>query len=226
MAKGHILKSCPSKVNCRILNCNKRHHTSLHESTQITTQTNQNLASNNLNNSNLEKKTFLQVIPITISSGTKYIRTNALLDTGSDTTLLKSHIAKKIGLNSDYKNIRITNAVSKTSELELQQVSFKESSQSHPNFIYMENAWVASELDIKCQPINIFKLKKEFDDLTDLDLPPLNPRGASLLVRTNFPHFILDRDFRSGESHQSFEVKTGWLLMGGRGQDKNLKHLL
>ena len=27
LAKGHILKSCPSKVNCRIPNCNKRHHT-------------------------------------------------------------------------------------------------------------------------------------------------------------------------------------------------------
>ena len=189
-------------------------------------QTNQNLAINNLNNSNLEKKTFLQVIPITISNGTKYIRTNALVDTGSDTTFLKNDITKKIGLNSDYKNLRIANAVSKTSELELQQVSFNESSESHPNFIDMENAWVASELDIKCQPINIFKLKKEFDDLTDLDLPPLNPRGASLLVRTNFPHLILDRDFRSGESRQPFEVKTGWLLMGGRGQDKNLKHLL
>ena len=88
-------------------------------------------------------------------------------DTGSDTTLLKSDVAKKIGLSSDYKNLRITNAVSKTSELELKQVSFKESSESHPNFVDMENAWVDSELDIKCQPINIFKLKKEFDDLTD-----------------------------------------------------------
>ena len=88
-------------------------------------------------------------------------------DTGSDTTLLKSDMAKKIGLSSDYKNLRITNAVSKTSELELKQVSFKESSESHPNFVDMENAWVDSELDIKCQPINIFKLKKEFDHLTD-----------------------------------------------------------
>ena len=105
MAKGHILKSCPCKVNCRIPNCNKRHHTSLHESTQITTQTNQNIASNNVNNNNLEKNKFLQIIPIIISNGTKYIKTNALLDTGSDATLLKSEIAKKLRLNGDYKNL-------------------------------------------------------------------------------------------------------------------------
>ena len=70
-------------------NCNKRHRTSLHELTETTTQTNQNTASNNLNNNNLEKNTFLQIMPYTISNGTKYIKTNALIDTGSDATLLK-----------------------------------------------------------------------------------------------------------------------------------------
>ena len=62
------LKYCPSKVNWRIPNRNKKHHTSLHESTQITTQANQKTASKNLNNNNLEKNTFLQIIPITIET--------------------------------------------------------------------------------------------------------------------------------------------------------------
>ena len=137
----------------------------------MTTQTNQNIASNNLNNNNLEKNTFLQIIPISILNGTKYIKTNVLLDTGSDATLLKGDIAKKLGLNGDYKNLRITNAISKTSELESKHVSFKVSSESHPNFIDIKNAWVVSDLDIKCQPMNVFKLKKDFDHLRDLDLP-------------------------------------------------------
>ena len=62
--------------------------------------------------------TFLQIIPITISNGTKYIKTNALLDTGSNATLLKSDLPKKPGLNSDCKNLRITNAIFKMSQLE------------------------------------------------------------------------------------------------------------
>ena len=100
MAKGYILKSYPSKVNCRIPNRNKRHHNSLHESTQITMQTNQNIASKNLNNNNLEKNMFSQIIPITILNSIKYIKTYALDDTGSDAKL-----SKKLGLNSDYKNL-------------------------------------------------------------------------------------------------------------------------
>ena len=177
-----------------------------------------------MNNNNLEKNKFLQIIPIIISNGTKYIKTNALLDTGSDATLLKSDIAKKLGLNSDYKNLRITNAISKTSELESKHVSFKVSSESHLNFIDIENVLVVSDLDIKCQPMNVFKLKKDFDHLRDLDLPPLNPGGVSLLVGTDFAQLFLDRDFKSGESHQPFAVKTllGWVLLGGKDQSKNL----
>ena len=65
-------------------------------------------------------------------------------------------------------NLRITNTFSKTSEIESKQVSFKVSFESPPNFIDIENAWVASELYIKCQSINVSKLKKDFDQLRDL----------------------------------------------------------
>ena len=70
--------------------------------------------------------------------------------------------------------------------------------------------------------MNVFKLKKDFNHLRDLDLPPLNPGGVSLPVRTNFPNVLSHRDFRSGY-HQPFAVKTlGWILMGEKGQSKNL----
>ena len=86
-------------VNCRIPNCDKRQYAFLHESTQITTQTNQNIAGYNLNYNDFEVNTFSQIMRITISNGTKYIKTNALLNTGSEATLLKSDAAKKLGLN-------------------------------------------------------------------------------------------------------------------------------
>ena len=69
--------------------------------------------------------------------------------------MLKGDIAKKLWLNGDYKNRRITNAFYKTSELQSKQVSFKVSSKLHPTFIDIENAWVDLEIDIKCQPINV-----------------------------------------------------------------------
>ena len=74
--------------------------------------------------------------------------------------------------------------------------------------------------------MNVFKLKKVFDHLRDLDLPPLNPGGVSLLVGTNFSHLLLHRDFKSRESHQPIATKTllGWVLMGAKNQSKMLNY--
>ena len=71
--------------------------------------------------------------------------------------------------------------------------------------------------------MNVFKLKKDFDHLRDVDLPPLDLGGVSLLVGTDFPHLLLHRDFKSGESPQPFAVKTllGLVLIGRKGQSKN-----
>ena len=145
-----------------------------------------------------------------------------MLDTGASATLLKSDIAKKLGVNGDYKNLRITNAISKTSELKSKEVSFKVSSELHPNFIDIENAWVVSELDKKCQPINVSNLRKDFDHLRDLDLPPLIPARVSLLLGTNFRKLTLHGDFKSGKSHQSFAAKTlfGRVLIGEKTKAK------
>ena len=143
-----------------------------------------------------------------------------MLDTGCGAISIKSDITNKRELNGDCKNLQVTNATSKTSELESKKVSFKVSPESHPNFVDIENAWVVSELDIKCQPVNVSKLKKDFDHLRDLELPLLNPEDVSLLVGTNFPHIILHRDHKSGESHQPFAIKKllGWVLIEGKGQ--------
>ena len=91
---------------------------------------------------------------------------------------------------------------------------FQVSSEFYPN-IDTENAWVVSELDIKCQPINVSNLKEDYDYLWDLALPPLNPGGVSFLFGANFPHIILHCDFRPGESQQPFAVKIflGWILI-------------
>ena len=44
------------------------------------------------------KLTFLQIIPVKLSNGHTFIETNALLDCGSDTTLLRKDVAQRLNL--------------------------------------------------------------------------------------------------------------------------------
>ena len=150
-------------------------------------------------------------MPVAISNGNRFIRTNALLDTGSDATLLKQEIATKLGLKESTKRLTVTNA---DSEL----VGFEISSASHSDTIQIQNAWVVSDLDINYQNFDIENLKLSNKHLKGINIPPLNPGAVSLIIGTDFPELHMYLDFRSGEPHLPCAVKTklGWILMGGK----------
>ena len=57
---------------------------------------NQN-AFNNTDNVN----TLLQIVPVIIKNGNKSVKTNALLDSGSDVTLTNKDLASKLNLSGD-----------------------------------------------------------------------------------------------------------------------------
>ena len=99
-----MIKECKSQVCCRIDSCSKRHHTLLHHVVTIppmahaitrTTIIQVTVITQKHPNQILRSYTFLQVIPIILSNGPLSVEMNALLDCGSDTTLLRKDIAKR-----------------------------------------------------------------------------------------------------------------------------------
>ena len=54
---------------------------------------------------------FLQIIPVILKSGETCIRTNALLDTGSDDTLVRSDISNYLKLDGITQNLKIANVI-------------------------------------------------------------------------------------------------------------------
>ena len=87
-------------------------------------------------------------MPVIISNKNHFIRTNALLDTSSNATVLKREIPTKIGLKESIKCLTVTNVLLKTAEFDSKLVSFEISSASHPDKIKIQNAWLVSDLDI------------------------------------------------------------------------------
>ena len=109
MGKRHNIKNCQSKHRFKVANCNKRHHTLLHnDNVTPPPATNHSppvhpAPPNNPNDtvtSNHYKlnKTFLQIFPVIITNNTKIVHANALLDAGSDVTLIREDIAQILNL--------------------------------------------------------------------------------------------------------------------------------
>ena len=82
---------------------------------------------------------YLQIIPVTIHKNTNSIRTWALLDTGSDATLISEEIAYKLKLKHEMRNISVSNVMLMENKLPSKLVKFSVSSNSDPERFNISN---------------------------------------------------------------------------------------
>ena len=81
---------------------------------------------NNIIEKEILSQTYLKIVSETLTNSRRDIEvhTNALLDTGSDTTLIRKDIADKLKLNGIRRTINISNAVTNTRKMSSQVVNF------------------------------------------------------------------------------------------------------
>ena len=81
----------------------KKHHTLFHDESQV----NINVSSNVSN----AKVAYLQVLPICVSNGTRSVKFNTLLDSGSGSTLVTKVLADKWKLTGEDQPLTLSNVV-------------------------------------------------------------------------------------------------------------------
>ena len=104
-------------------------------------------------------------------SGETYIRTIALLDTGSDATLVRPDIANCLKLDAVTQNLKIANAVLNITPLQSKLVYLEIYSNSQPDPYTMTYAWVVPSLSVKCQKHNPNSVKLSYAHLRDIPIP-------------------------------------------------------
>lgn len=111
LASGHSSSNCTSNGRCRI--CNNKHHTSIHTENRNysgqSSSTAMKTTATAINSENsLDKRVLLAtaVVYIYASSGEKY-PAKALLDLGSDNSVIKEKLAKKLGLTQKPEDLTI-----------------------------------------------------------------------------------------------------------------------
>ena len=75
--------------------------------------------------------TILQIAPVIIKNENKSVKTSALLDSGSDVTLINKDLVSKLNLSGDSKVLNIDSAISEVSKVECKLAEFQISSVSN-----------------------------------------------------------------------------------------------
>ena len=76
---------------------------------------------------------FLQVLPVNVSNGSQTVEVNALLDAGSDTTIIASKLADELQIKEVKKDLNTSSARAKPVIVVSRLVNFSLSSKHHPN---------------------------------------------------------------------------------------------
>ena len=249
LSKTHIVKDCKSSFICREQNCDKEHHTLLYEPPNVNLNNNlisdlcteneylqkevshleniehlsrPQLSCNKINKNPQQNNTttYLQVLPLTVSYEDKELSVNALLDSGSDSTVISKSLADYLNLSGQEKEIQFSNAVSSTTKIKSKLVTFSISSGSHPGKINVKNAWIVENLNLPPNKIDNAEIKDKWPHLKDLNLDFSNTRDISILIGADMPTLHIDQEIRKGKPNEPITIKTilGWVLMGGKSE--------
>ena len=132
--------------------------------------------------------TSIKVFPICVSNSSCSVKVNALLDSGSDSTLVNKVLADKLKLIEEVQPLTLSNTVCTLTRTMSNLVNSQISPPSDPSKILVSNAWVVENLDLLRFTFNNNTIKKQWNYLQDIQIEADNSKEISILIVADYPH--------------------------------------
>ena len=222
LKQGHAVRSCHSAKQCSIEGCKMKHHQLLHGSKRVGMRAGSRssfepegqrvVAAASLVGNPVT--TLLQVVQVTIVG--KHGKTRnvcALLDPGSQTSLVTEAVVEELGLEGEQQTLRLRNvegsgSQQRTKKLHLDLITDGE--ESYP--VQVPEAFSVKEINLT---VPHFPLK-QWRHVQGLKLPDCRGRKVELLLGANVIEAVLQLEVRTGNPGDPVAIRTvfGWTLTG------------
>ena len=238
LSKGHMVKECSSRRRCEAKECKLRHHTLLHGASHISlppkdqeTPPPAEKKSESQPPGNEEKKvvgthtilgdditTLLQVVPVVVQSNNKAIETFALLDQGSEASLIIQSLANQLNLEGPSEMTQLGTFHGNDPEIQTKRVSFSILPRNRSRSFAVKNAYSVPKLNVTSRRINWPAIQHQWKHLSDLELPLVDSSKVKILLGRDVMrvHDVLDvRTPPEGmEAPDGLQTHFGWCLTG------------
>ena len=218
---NHRAKDCRRRQQCPEDGCYRRHHRLLHAA--LSTEGYE--VRSTCNASTSDSHAILGYVPVRLTGPTGELEVYALIDNGSDTTLVSKEVVSKIG--SKIKPCRISiSTLHGIKSYTSGSTSLQISSLSQGDVLDLENAYVVERMPVAyAEEIPLDEIGK-WPHLVGINPITLRDKKVGIILGCDMPevHEILDQ--RVGVVKQPYAVKSvlGWTIRGPCGvKGTNLK---
>ena len=147
------------------------------------------------------------MVPITLIGNSCCFETNALLDSGSDTTLIHEDIVKTFRLKGEKREIIISGAISQTEKIKSGLIHVNITPEDTSNQIQLS---ARSVKDLNIPAINYDKnaIKRKYLHLQDIEFPKVRSDKVTVLTGTNHANLLVHLEYRTSKDDEPVAVKT------------------
>ena len=241
LTAGHIARNCGLRRKCPVDGCDRYHHQLLHGAaapassvpgagsemaqlssvrphgsmasvTRVGTQT---TAGADGSPAADRAHLMLQVVPLTVHGPNGNRKVNALLDLGSQISLVTENLAGQLGLTGPVQPLRIA-TVDHTTARPSRRVKFSVQPMESEESFEVVDAQTTPTLNISGQAVNWPSEKLKWPHLADLGLLEATSEGVEVLLGADVFGLIVPREVREGPSGSPSAVRTrlGWIATG------------
>ncbi|XP_074641172.1 uncharacterized protein LOC141898924 [Tubulanus polymorphus] len=160
---------------------------------------------------------FFQVLPVTVQGNNgRRIATHALLDSGSDVTLIHEDLADELGLPGEKQLLTISTLNSSVARQSRCVTFTVRGNDPDSKVVNISRAWTTHN-NINCPPQTFSEVSlNKLSHLNGLSFTDYSPCQVKILIGANVPQVHVQLEVREGSSQQPAAIKTrlGWCLFG------------
>ena len=159
----------------------------------------------------IQPRTYFKIVPVTLTNNRIDIEvhTNALSDTGSDTTLIHKDIVGK--LTGIRRALDISNSVTDGGEISSRVVNFIVTPQNNKLDCFdIDDARVMSKLNIPNNKIDEVVMNK-YEHLHDISLPKLNRSDVKVLIGSEYPELLPHQELKKENQETEEMLRQNWV---------------
>ena len=220
---GHRSNECYAKRPCGKSGCDKFHHILLHSDTMSTTPPPPPSDHFCGVQGRCQRQVQLGFAPVVLSGPKGSMKTYALLDNGSDCTLVDKYVADKLGINTECSYTTIS-TLHGTRAVPCGKGALSLASLDGDFRTQVEDVLIVRKLPI--EHATKWNRLERWSHLSDLPLPSLSSDRVGILLGCDVSEAHWPLDQRVSTNREPFAIRSclGWTIRGPNGSIANRKH--